>query len=171
MNWKIKALSHLILSSTPICKAQLRYYLQRKICKSLPRSQDEFANGVASAIDHINAFTRYSPMALNDARFFEFGTGWDLLSPLVFWCLGVNQQTLIDIWRFVDCSLINLTIKFLGTCHEIELVRKPQRNVRPNIILRDLENYYGIKYLAPVDARSTGFQNGSFDCVTSTFTM
>lgn len=171
MDWRIKALSHWVISSVPFKKAYLRYYFQRKVAKSLPRSRDGFTRGIRRALQHVQALGSNSNVPIGVARFYEFGAGWDLLTPLVFWTHGVNHQTVIDIWSFLDCSLLNHSIQFLHDYDDIDFFRSPKKMLGPKSVLQDLEHFYGIKYIAPLDGRSTGLSSESFDCITSTLTM
>jgi SAM-dependent methyltransferase len=171
MNRRIKALAHGMISAMPFRRVELRYYFQQKVTKSLPRSPEGYQRGLEGALTHLASFRRFSKVPVEKAHFYEFGAGWDLLTPLVFYSCGVNRQTVIDIWRFVDYRLLNHTIAFLRDCNQFNLRRKPLHPLGPESAVADLERFYGIQYLAPVDARNTGLAGGAFDCITSTVTM
>jgi SAM-dependent methyltransferase len=92
--------------------------------------------------------------------FYEFGAGWDLAIPLSYAGLGVGRQVLVDIRPSARVELVNETI--------VLLERKLGPLGGPVSSLAELEERFGITYLAPRDARATGLESESIDFVTST---
>lgn len=83
MNWVIKAYLQKSLSYLPT-GGKANYLLKRHITKGLPVKDEEFFEKVLVAIYHFNSYLEYcQPENLSSAFFYEFGAGWDLLTPLV----------------------------------------------------------------------------------------
>ncbi len=152
MRWVGKAVLQQGLSYAPGGE-RLNYLLQRKLFRSLPAGKASFEQKAERARQHFEAFTQHSQVPPGDARFYEFGAGWDLLVPLTYYQLGVRDQTLVDIRPLVRLDLVEDTLRRLG------LEGDPARLER-----------FGISYLAPRDARATGLPAASFDFVSSTDT-
>lgn len=174
MNWKIKALLMDIFSCVPF-GAHLHYGMQRHITKSLPSSDAMFAKIVGQAKRHVEAFERNHRGKIEEASFYEFGAGWELGIPLSFYCLGVRKQTVIDIRSNLRVDLVNATIDTLRRVGEnLGLHRFPERCLPTGSRqagIRALQEWYGIQYMAPCDARNSGLREGSFDFISSSSTM
>ena len=174
MNWKIKALLTDIFSCVPF-GARLHYGMQRHITKSLPSSDAMFAKIVAQAKKHVEAYERNHRGKIEEASFYEFGAGWELGIPLSFYCLGVQRQTLIDIRSHLRVDLVNATIDTLRrTRKDVGLRRFPERCLPTGSRqegIRSLQEWYGIRYIAPCDARNSRLPEGSFDFISSSSTM
>jgi SAM-dependent methyltransferase len=169
MRWALKALTQQALSRVPQGE-RLNYLLQRRVLGTLPASEEAFRRKAARAVQHLDAFTELGPdRPLGEAVFYEFGAGWDLAIQLVYWALGVEQQTVVDIRPLVRIELVNDSIE------KLERVGVEGRNTRrsgpANVRgIDDLRERFGITYLAPRDARDTGLPAGSLDFVSSTDT-
>ena len=100
--------------------------------------------------------------------FYEFGAGWDLAVPLSFWALGIERQILVDLRPNLRLELVNASIERLSQLGERRELRDPGG---PISALYELEPRFGIRYLAPRDARRTGLPTGSVDFVSSTSTL
>ncbi|HEY6148916.1 MAG TPA: class I SAM-dependent methyltransferase, partial [Gaiellaceae bacterium] len=74
--------------------------------------------------------------------------------------LGVGRQVLVDIRPSARVELVNETLALLE--REVRSVGGPVSS------LAELEERFGITYLAPRDARATGLEAGSIDFITST---
>jgi SAM-dependent methyltransferase len=173
IDWRCKALVQLAFSSIP--KGQhLNYLFQRYVTRSLPASEAGFAGNLSYAKRHIDAVQRYLHRPIDQATFFEFGAGWDMTIPLAFYTFGVENQIIVDIRNLLKRSLVNDTIeKYQNMAPDVVVTRKPLRHLNgrqrdARVILR---NQYGIDYRAPCDARQTGLQSRSIDCITSTSTL
>lgn len=171
MNWRYKALLQLVFSNIP-CGERLNYLFQRFVMKSLPVSDAKFVSIVTSAKEHMDIVNKYCKQPLKDVTFYEFGAGWDLIIPLAFCAYGVEHQILVDIRNLLRCELVNDTVKkFQQNAIDLELPQRIDKFLSENNLLSFLEEYYGIKYLAPCDARNTGLEAGSVDVITSTNTL
>ena len=135
---------------------RLNYLFQRHVARSLPGGEPVVRRKLARARQHLEAFGRPA----EDAVFYEFGAGWDLAIPLSYAALGVGRQVLVDIRPSARVELVNETLALLE--REVRSVGGPVSS------LAELEERFGITYLAPRDARATGLEAGSIDFITST---
>jgi SAM-dependent methyltransferase len=156
MRWVAKAAVQRGLGLLPQGE-RLNYLFQRHVARSLPGGEPVVRRKLARARQHLEAFGRPA----GDAVFYEFGAGWDLAIPLSYAALGVDRQVLVDIRPSARAQLVNDTIALLN---EMDV---PQLG-GPVASLGELEQRFGISYLAPRDARATGLKSGSIDFVTST---
>jgi len=174
VNWKYKALLQHAFSQTPFGE-RLNYLFQRHVTKSLPTSDTIFPNHVALAREHMELVAKYLPRSSAEAAWYEFGAGWELIGPLLFYCLGVNRQVLVDIRHLLRIELVNHTIATLQRlATSLALPRVPLSFIeghRPSAAVTVLRSRYGIDYRAPCDARATGLPTASIDCITSTNTL
>jgi len=172
MNWRYKALLQLVFSNLPFGE-RMNYLFQKYVTRSLPTSDAKFVSIVSEAKEHIEVLRKYLSCPFEEATFYEFGAGWDLMVPLAFYALGVERQILVDIRNLVRVELVNDTIeKFQRMPPDFGFLRKPDRLLNGgDAFLPSLEKYYGIDYRAPCDARAAGLASGSIDCITSTNTL
>lgn len=175
MRWIAKAATQKMLSWLPGSE-DINYFLQRRIAKNIPRSDRDFFHWTNIAIQHLDLLARFGPEEnLSEAAFFEFGAGWDLLVPLAYYALGVNHQTLVDISRHIRFDLINDTVCRLGkNRRELEQrTGRSWREVKQTTVTKvaDLHDFFGITYLAPVDARQTGLPAEEFGFISNTATL
>ncbi len=173
MNWQHKALLQRVLSSVPGGEG-VYYLLQRHVTKHLPQSEAKFREIFEVEARHIAAFKEHGNVPLGAAKFFQFGAGWTMAGPLIFHSLGVNQQILVDIRRLIKPWLINVSAERLQTLEfETPLVRRPEQLVHAHAdeAVKNMQDWWGIDYRAPSDARSTNLPDNSIDCITSTNTL
>ena len=146
MRWLAKAALQRGLGLLPQGE-RLNYVFQRHVAHSLPAGESVFRRKLARA--------EYGPgTPPGEATFYEFGVGWDLAIPLSYAKLGVGRQVLVDIRPSARVELVNDSLAAL----ELDGVRS----------LDELQERFGIEYLAPRDARATGLPSGSVDFVSST---
>jgi SAM-dependent methyltransferase len=108
-----------------------------------------------------------------EATFYEFGAGWDLAIPLAYGLLGVGRQVLVDIRPSARVELVNDSLaSFERLGRELEGIAGSELRPPGGPIsrLEELEERFGIRYLAPCDARGTGLPAESIDFVSSTDT-
>jgi SAM-dependent methyltransferase len=144
------------------------------VTKSLPIRQSKCVVSVLEAKEHIEFYKQYSNKLPVNAKFYEFGAGWDLIVPITYYAFGVTSQIIVDIKRLARAKLINDSIKKLQNMDKkFTLPRKPERyiNEKKCNFLDSLKEYYGINYIAPCDARQTGLSASTIDCITSTNTL
>ena len=175
MRWVAKASIQRVLSAVP--RGDLvNYQLQRRVTKALPRSDAHFRLHARETVRHFEALGCHAPdLDPAAARFYEFGAGWDLITPLIFWGLGVQHDLLVDIRANIRLGEVDHSIA-QSREHAAwleELAGRPLRlpAATPVGSVGDLERRFGITYTAPVDARATGLEPGSVDFVSSTYTL
>jgi SAM-dependent methyltransferase len=173
MRWLAKAALQRALGALPQGE-RLNYAFQRHVQRSLPVGEKTHRQKFTRALAHLGAFEEFGPgTAIADATFYEFGAGWDLAIPLCYAMLGVGKQVLVDIRPSARVELVNDVIATYGRLRA-ELEAEGGRPLRelggPIASVEELESRFGIRYLAPCDARDTGLSDGSIDMVHSTDT-
>jgi SAM-dependent methyltransferase len=167
--WLGKAALQKGMSALPKAES-VNYLFQRHVSRSLPASEAGFRRKLERAASHLDAYDAHGPERARDAAvFYEFGAGWDLGVQLAYWALGVDRQILVDIHSNLRFELVNKTIERLEAPADERLVRRP--GAADVSSAEDLEQRFGIAYVAPRDARATGFESGSVDFVSSTNTL
>lgn len=169
MHWKVKAVVQTVFSHLPAGES-LNYLCQKRIFRNLPLDEPTFLATVASARSHVRNLGCHGRIAIDQARFYEFGADKDLVIPLVSYCLGVNDQVLVDIRRLVRDELVVDTLRRLAGDINREFLRSPQAALTTACLDQRLATL-GISYRAPCDARSTGLAGASIDYITSTSTL
>jgi SAM-dependent methyltransferase len=173
MDWRAKALAQLLFSHLPYGET-LNYWCQVLVTGGLPVSDAIFRDqDLPEVKSHLARLRAHSSKPLGEAIFYEFGTGWDLISALILWSMGINSQLTIDLRPMVRPALANSVIDQLNRLgpglgvDRLPLRLLPAELEWKSILLRE----YGIRYVAPCDARQTGLEQGSVDFVTSTNTL
>ena len=168
-SWKHKAMLQRAFSVIP-AGHRLNFLFQRHVTHGLPIPDAELLASAHIALHHVDRLAAWSTRDLSTARFFEFGAGPDLHIPLVLWCMGVDEQVVVDIRALARTDLVaDVAARLAGAAPSIDLPRVP---TPPGT--QDLVTYLaslGIDYRAPCDARSTGLPDASVDFVTSTNTL
>jgi SAM-dependent methyltransferase len=173
MRWLAKAALQRGLGVLPQGE-RLNYVFQRRVLHSFPVGDAALRQKFARAAGHLAAYEEHGAGApAAEATFFEFGAGWDLAIPLAYALLGVGGQIVIDIRPSARVELVNHTIAAFERLRP-QLEENAGRSLRelggPVASVAELEPRFGIRYLAPCDARATGLPAGSVDFVSSTDT-
>jgi len=173
MRWLAKAALQRVLGGLPQGE-RLNYVFQRRVLRSFPIGDAALRQKFTRALAHLAAYEEHgSGIPLAEATFFEFGAGWDLAIPVSYALLGVGHQVLVDIRPSARVELVNATIAAYERLRP-ELEEQAGRSLRepggPVASIAELEPRFGIRYLAPCDARATGLPAESVDLVTSTDT-
>jgi SAM-dependent methyltransferase len=173
MRWLAKAVLQRTLGVVPQGE-QLNYVFQRHVLHSFPIGDAAFRQKFTRARSHLALYEEHGPrVPVAEATFFEFGAGWDLAIPVAYALLGVGKQVVVDIRPSARLELANETIAAYDRLRP-ELEEVAGRSLRelggPISSLAELEPRFGIRYLAPCDARATGLPAGSVDFVSSTDT-
>ncbi len=171
MRWLAKAALQRVLGALPAGE-RLNYVFQRHVLHSFPIGDAALRQKFTRAGNHLAAYEEHGPhVPAAEATFFEFGAGWDLAIPLAYALLGVGQQIVIDIRPSARVELVNETVAAFERLRP-ELEEIAGRGLRdlggPAASLAELEARFGIRYLAPCDARATGLPAGSVDFASST---
>ena len=176
MHWLIKAATQKAISYFPHSE-KINYLFRRNIARSLPVNEDTFFRMIDIGLRHYNKFLKYGLLnELSNVKIYEFGAGWDLIIPLLFFTLGIKNQTLVDIRPNIQFELINDTLaKYLS--FKIKLEQKIERLIEEKAYaahinsIDDIKQRFGITYLAPYDARNTKLNSESLDFIFSTSTL
>jgi SAM-dependent methyltransferase len=173
MRWVAKAALQRTLGVLPQSE-RLNYVFQRHVFHSFPVGAAALRQKFTRAAHHLAAYEEHGAGApAAEATFFEFGAGWDLAIPLAYTLLGVGRQTVIDIRPSARTELVNDTIAKLERLRpELEEAAGRELGDLGGAVasVAELEPRFGIRYLAPCDARATGLPAGSVDFVSSTDT-
>jgi SAM-dependent methyltransferase len=107
---------------------------------------------------------------VEQATFYEFGAGKDLIVPLTYYCLGVGEQVVVDIRDLAREELVVDALRRLSAGVVPDLLRAPDAALglsgrQPRLAA------LGVAYRAPCDARATGLADASVDYITSTSTL
>ncbi len=172
----IKAAIQKTISIIPYSE-KTNYFFRRNIARSLPVNKDTFFRMIDIGMRHYNKYIKYCESnELSKVYFYEFGAGWDIIIPLLFFSLGIKKQTLVDIRQNLNDKLINNTLeKYLN--YKIELENMLGRSIEDEHYsvkiksVNDIRERFGITYLAPCDARNTGLASESIDFISSTSTF
>jgi SAM-dependent methyltransferase len=172
MRWVAKAALQRGLGALPQGE-QLNYVFQRRVLRSLPAGDGALRQKFSRAVQHLGAYEEHGPdVPREQATFYEFGAGWDLAIPVAYALLGVGRQVLVDIRPSARLELVNDSLTAFERLRP-ELEELAGHELRPGgaiTRLEELEERFGIRYLAPCDARDTGLPEGSIDFVSSTDT-
>jgi SAM-dependent methyltransferase len=153
---------------------RLNYVFQRRVLHSLPAGDGALRQKFSRAAQHLDAYEEHGPgVPAAEATFYEFGAGWDLAIPVAYALLGIGRQVLVDIRPSARVELVNDSLASYERLR-VELEGVAGRELRPLggpiSQLEELEDRFGIRYLAPCDARGTGLPGESIDFVSSTDT-
>lgn len=174
MRWVAKAALQGGISLLPNADSA-NLLFQRHVTRNLPRNEASFLQHAEEGIQHLSMLKAHGGGPTEEVSAYEFGAGWDLVGPLSLYCAGVEQQTLLDIRPNVRLDLVEHTRNQLYHHHSRleQLTGRELRlpGVEPIRNLADVKDRYGIDYLAPRDAATSGLQAESFDLVSSTFTF
>lgn len=151
MNWKTKAALQKFISRLPAAEA-VNYFLQTRITRNLPMSDEVFGQKVYAAQQHLAAFKGHHEN-IEEGIVYEFGGGYDLAVPLLLYKAGIKQQLVTDVKPLLKPALIADAAKRIG------------------IVGADDLPAMGITYKAPFDGRKTGFETGSISYIHSTDTL
>jgi SAM-dependent methyltransferase len=173
MRWVAKAALQRGLGVLPQGE-RLNYVFQRHVLRSLPAGDAALRRKFSRALQHLGVYREHGvSVPPEEATFYEFGAGWDLAIPLAYALLGVGRQVLVDIRPSARLELVNDSLASFERLRP-ELATEAGSELRPlGELLRSLEELeprFGIRYLAPCDARSTGLADGSIDFASSTDT-
>ncbi|MFL5921467.1 MAG: class I SAM-dependent methyltransferase [Gaiellaceae bacterium] len=173
MRWLAKAALQRGLGALPQGE-RLNYFFQRRVLRSLPAGEAALRRKFSRALQHLGVYREHGRgVRPAEATFYEFGAGWDLAIPLAYALLGVGRQVLVDIRPSARLELVNDSLASLERLRpglEAEAGSELRPLGRPLGSLDELESRFGIRYVAPCDARDTGLPDGSIEFASSTDT-
>lgn len=175
MNFKTKAYLQMLLSAIPKGE-NINYTLQKHITKSLPIPDYEFKVKLDTVFMHYTNYKKYcNEKDQTKCKYYEFGSGYDMVIPIGISLLGFGDLTCIDIRELVFPDLINNSVSRLNNYKDKfgknADVLKDVPEVNKKNFREILKEYFRIKYIAPLDARKTGIESNSVDFILSNATM
>lgn len=150
--WKLKSLLFRVLT---FCPPEALYFVQQHVTRHAKVDITEPYIGWE--------YHRKVIESGNIQTVIEFGAGKNLAQNL-YLSAYVKNQTVIDLFPMMDLELVNDAIRQL-----IEI--GAPIDGRPVSSAGELEEIYGIRYLAPLDLRRSGLPSNSFDLCISTNTL
>ena len=170
MNFKYKCLLQRFFSNIPKGET-LNYYFQKNVAKSLPPNNDKFLEKVNTGFNHYKNYKDYNKLTQKNNRYYEFGAGWTLTIPLTMSFLGFKVFC-VDIRKLIIPSLINDSLnKFQLNKNELPFKLETEIVISNKNVLNNLIDNYKLNYIAPKDARETGFDDNHFDFISSSVTL
>lgn len=170
MNFKYKCLLQRFFSNIPKGET-LNYFFQKNITKSLPLNDDNFLIKVNQGFDHYKYFKDYNKLTQKSNRYYEFGAGFDLIIPLTISFLEFKVFC-VDIRKLITPSLITDSLnKFELNKNKLPFKLNKKIVVSNKNIIKQLADNYDLNYIAPKDARETGFDDNYFDFISSSVTL
>jgi len=170
INWRHKAAVQGLLSRVPGGE-QVNYLLSKYVTGHVPASEATFRRDVSFAKQYLEAFRRFGGRSIEEGRFYEFGGGWDLIVALTFYSLGVTRQVVVDLRRLLKPSLVALTAarvnRFAQESNGMRMLSDLAEPLQMRPLIDRLKNHYGIEYVAPFDARKSGWEPASVDYITA----
>jgi len=139
----------------------MKYFIQRRIVRSLPAPVGSITKRAAHAARFAQTFRDLGPLPLEQSRWFELGAGYDLVVPLALRKEGVSSQVVMDVRPLARRELVDHAARQLGL--------PTLAAVEP--LAAALLQTYGVEYRAPADGRRMDLPSGSVDCITSTNTF
>lgn len=172
MNFIYKCFLQQVFSRIPYGE-RLNYVFQKNVTRTLPISDEKFLATVNSAFDHYLKFREHNSLKNLTHKYYEFGAGWDLTTPITMGLLGF-EVSCIDIRRLATDELVNDTIKkFLKNRASLPFISSGclGDDNKKRYSVNDLQKLVKVNYSAPADARKTNFESESFDFIVSSDTL
>lgn len=166
VGWRKKAFAFNVLDRIPFGD-QLYVALQHRVTHTLPRQLAPTITTGQTQLAHLPRLRSHRAIT-PDTTLLELGGGWDLYSNLLFYCMGVDHQTVVDIRRWANATAINAVIGHLRRDPPAGYVRLPMHSISAESIEEDLARFYGITYRAPFDSTRMDFADDSFDAIVTT---
>ena len=153
INWEAKSLAFQCIDAFSLHKTL--YFIQNNLTR---RSHIDIAAGYHHWMTHRNNLA-----ALECPDVFEFGAGRNLAQN-IFLSQHFRSQTVVDLYPMLNVDLMNEAAAQIST-------RFPSNVYHAMANIADLERNYNIRYIAPLDASRTPFDDDSFDACISTDTL
>jgi hypothetical protein len=138
MNWRMKAAAFRVLDALPH-GADLHYYLQRRVTRTLPQSPAALDTYWDVAKSMLATFAQHDAAGC-PTEILEIGAGCDLAAPLAFRMLGVARVVASDVQRLARIDLVHHAARHMAG--------KAGRDAPPFDTWAELDAF-GITYRAP----------------------
>lgn len=174
MRWTVKAAIQNALTIVPGGR-RMNHLLQRKVTHTLPGDDAHFRLKARKAFWHLETLKNHLDVAADRARCYEFGAGWDLIVPLIYYSVGIEEQIVADVARMVHFDLVaNAMRQYANFKTELEAqFGLPLRALGdPSVSsVQEIRERFGIDYQAPSDPAATGLPPNSLDFISTTGTL
>jgi SAM-dependent methyltransferase len=168
MNWKIKAN---IVKATSVLPEFVHYQMQRQF-GGLKKPYTP-SKGISVGLVIVGKIIQIGKSPMNKI-FFEVGSGWTPLVPLVLWLAGAKQIITVDLNRYMREELIKESLQHINRNkllihNNITWLVKERFSslmefcMSKKFILKDFLELCHITYLAPSDAAHTNLPEKSID--------
>lgn len=154
MNWLTKVAAYRLLSALPGGAALYRYS-QEHLTKSLVPKKDRLKEKIEVGLAYCDWLTRNGLRAqLIEGVHLDFGCGWHPTIPLLYYCLGVERQHLLDAAPCLTGPMLARAIEvFLSAAGDAHYLNGAQpRRLPPRLENGDWRGYLarvGMCYHAP----------------------
>lgn len=155
MNWRLKCLAFHLFEHVPGGRF-IHSAAQRLITRRYFRELSE--SSLATPLHHVRQLVYLPPRPI----VLEFGSGRNLLTPLLMSWTGASRIYTYDLHRLATLKQVNQMIQQLARLF-------PGRWPLLSSLL-ELENVYRIVYCAPSDVKNTGLSESTVDLICSTAT-
>lgn len=179
MNWKVKNRLFFILQNIPYGKF-VYYMLQKHLTKSVWLDDKMFIDYYASKVSrHVKSIAEFGDCPINEATFFEFGAGWDMLAPIGFALNDAKRYIAVDLNSYAHPELVkntldlykrNCVIDDLKNKYRIDSILSRKIDTLDKLLYL-LKEIFSIEYYAPMDAANTQFKPKCIDYVISNVSL
>jgi len=153
INWEAKSRAFQCIDAFSLHKTL--YFAQKYLTR---RSQVDISTGYRHWMAHRNNLA-----ALECPDVFEFGAGKNLAQN-IFLSQYFRSQTVVDLYPMLNIDLVNDAASQISKCYPSITYKAMENSLY-------LERYYNIRYIAPLDAAKTPFDDNTFDACISTDTL
>jgi len=111
MYWLAKVTAYRILSALP-GGAVLYRFIQERVTKSLVPASERVSQKIDVGLEYFCWLANHGLRErLIEGVHLDFGAGWHPTIPLLYYCLGVKRQHLLDVAANLDGQMLGQTIK------------------------------------------------------------
>ncbi len=155
MDWKLKALAYRLLQITPFCDS-LYEFVQQHVTKSIEVTPERIRQKIDVGNEYWQILREHMPECEVDRlTHMDLGCGWMPTIPFLFYCLGVNNQLLLDIKPHMRWSHVAATVRTFNQIQRdrsapfLTAVQRPLPPVGDGEGLASYLTRLGIRYIVP----------------------
>jgi hypothetical protein len=155
MDWRVKALAYQLLQISPFGNS-LYEFVQQHVTKSVEATPERIRQKIEVGNDYWRILRQHMPECeLDKLTHVDLGSGWMPTIPFLLYCVGVNNQVLLDIKPHMRWNHVAGTVRTFSEIQRQEPAAFPTAVKRPLPPIDNgemLESYFarlGIRYIAP----------------------